>query len=133
MELNTQTSGFQAIFKDYKLRKKPVWIENMGGYDKLPTPYRELKDDEIGKVLKDLVIYEFEVEFRQVRIDKELYDVKVFWLSDKAYMFALTAWRKVRVFRLGCEHEEVKEIVKEHSIKWICKKCGFEWEADTSD
>ena len=112
---------------------KPSYIEEIGSYNQLPTPYKMANSkDFFDYLLIETVNY---MEYRQVRLLNQpqapIYNTKIFYFHDKA--FAIIKLRDgITVYQIGCQHEWKRTSYgfDKHSL---CLKCGTEYTVNSSD
>ena len=127
---------------------KPMWIDEMGNFNVLPTPHAEVT---IHDLLHALMWSASHVEFRQVRLPdtgSRSHTTHILWFWNAAYaIMPPQKWRcgkegephivyelsEARFFRLGCAHAWEKQPVEGmHDNHRICGKCGLDWKYDSS-
>ncbi len=120
----------------------PCWIEDMGNYNKLPTPYREVPSRKFWYLFDQWPIVF--IETRQVSLpqSKTLRHTYLFWKHDQA--FAIVIPERVAsgeyaseptYYTIGCEHDwgpDPDRPGRMHLHPYRCRVCGLTRTLDSS-
>ena len=129
---------------------KPCWVDDLGDYNKMPTPFIEVTE---GEFLYRISLDHKEfIDSRQVLHDGRFAALWIFWGSDNGYAIMFpdkwhvietpdgrrpTAYtEKPRFFIIGCEHKFVEDTPEKAFRCWhsyLCVKCGLRMSVDSSD
>lgn len=139
---------YKLVFQAGKI-EKPDWIENMGNFNNLPTPFQEESEKEFQAIFST---YSPEyIDFRQVQIadpdghNKHTRDVHIFFFCNVAFaMVHPTPGQPTRYFRIGCHHvwegmteQQMKDLhippLDRYEHISICNRCGSIHRVDSSD
>lgn len=118
-----------------KTDPKIDYVEDMGGFNSLPTPNRE---STFEKFYKEFTI------FSPIYTDyKQVFEGMTLTGSYHIYFYSTHAFavdwdrndpNKSKVYEIGCEHEwEIVNTGIRCLHKSVCKKCGCIHEVDSSD
>lgn len=138
---NSEESVLGEIVGNSEKINKPIFVEDFGNFNKMPTPYKKIMEKEkFINSLRNIIEFNFTVEYRQVQnlYSKEFWNgltsVKIFWQYNCGYAICINPnTEEIEVYRIGCEHKNTVEgkISKDY-YKVMCKDCGFEYEYDCS-
>lgn len=113
---------------------KPIYIEDMGGFNGMPTPYREGRMEDYW----EMKFHEEpqNVEFKQIPIKGVYRDVIIEYYHTTAFALVQMIERNntwVEVFEVGCEHDITARGVGRCLTEYRCQKCGLRYTIDSSD
>jgi hypothetical protein len=118
---------------------KPKYMVDMGSYNTMPVPYKEITHDEF---MHSFFIYCLEVQdYRQVHEEpnnrmSKLLITRFFWFQTFGIAiqeFQYYPEQKYKYYRLGCEHNKTKEVSSWDCYHKVdCLDCGLHWEYDSS-
>lgn len=129
---NMEHSLNQRALTEPKI-KKPVWIKDMGDFHTMPEPYRKLVGEKKIRALQTIIQREFETEYRQINCYKGNCEVKIFWMSDKAYALHIDDGR-LEIYRIGCEHKNmIRKEIYTNVFEEVCPECGYKRRVDEGD
>jgi hypothetical protein len=113
--------------------EKPSYINDMGGFNSLPTPFEKTTIDEYYDHLFTWGIQY--VEFRQIILKErsQLFNTEIFYFYDIAFALVNNYnTKEVDVYRVGCNHEYLEDSVGfDHT--YTCKKCNTKFTVNSSD
>jgi len=134
-------------FIDQKDFEKPIYINDMSGYNYFPTPWREISMHEFNHS------WMWCIETRQI-IDKEvigtgcMLQVYIMYFHNEALAVSRPSkWHtgddefgvhgiiyedKPRYFKIGCEHDYTHCNPHMFDHRYECKKCGHKYAVDSS-
>jgi hypothetical protein len=139
----------QKILMCKKEEFQPCWVKDMGSYNRMPVPYREITEEDY---IQKAAYYSPEyMESRQV-YDKDLIaigtyaNVTIYWYESNGIAIVWPKGaEKVRYFSIGCTHKNSVGLSKDECDKRgiyhggrcyhvsECSDCGYISEIDSSD